>query len=266
MENIKKNSYKILIVDDDPDFSEATKAILESSGYKVLVASDAEEGLDKAKIDRPDLIILDVILPDKEGFSICRELKEAPETVDIPVLILTSITDKADKNNYAQKIAKNHKADGFLSKPVEKDELLSKLDDLLKSKIIISIPEVKRKILLIDEDTAFSDEVESVLGSENMEILLAGSGIEGIKMAQAFLPDLIIIEAMLPDRDGYSVCYELKKNKKTYHIPIIMVSKIDKEFKKTEYAAQIARGHLADDFITKPIDSDKIIEEVSKYI
>ena len=124
---------KILVIDDDSDFRMSIKVILESKDYDVMVASNGREGFTKAKSEKPDLIILDIMLPDGDGFSICRELKENPETFQIPVIILTSMSKKKG-NSYADVIAYCHKVDEFMEKPVDKDELLFNVTNLLGKK------------------------------------------------------------------------------------------------------------------------------------
>jgi len=265
---LKENSetkLRILSVDDDPDFLFSTKIILENSGYKVITAANGKQGINKAKSEQPDLIVLDVMLPDYDGFSICRELKDNPETVQIPVIILTSISKRRD-GSYADVIAYCHKANEFLEKPIDKDELLFSIEKLLKKKKTrLSNPHKKRSVLIADMDSDFVSTLEKVL-SPDFEVFIAESGIEALKMAQAFLPDLILLEITLPDKDGFSVCYEIKSNPKTHHIQVILVSEINKELTNSDFAAKVAFEHKADDFIAKPIKPNQLVKVVKKKL
>ena len=112
-------NQKVLLVDDDQDFREAVKVALENSGFKVDVADDGEAGLEKAKKEKPDIVILDVMMPKKDGYSVCFELKNNEATSSIPVLMLTSLGNESEGKDGADALAKGHKADGFLEKPVE---------------------------------------------------------------------------------------------------------------------------------------------------
>src|SRR3989338_7932016 len=86
---------KILIIDDDPDITEAMKVVLEARDYKVTSAGSGEDGLKKVKIDNPDLVILDIMMEKVDtGFDVARELKNNPSTKDIPILMLTAIKEK----------------------------------------------------------------------------------------------------------------------------------------------------------------------------
>ena len=93
---------KILIVDDDPDLVEAVTMILESKNYTVAAAYGGVEGLQKAKSEEPDLIVLDVMMPDKDGYAVCKELKADPKLGKIPILLLTAVVSKISTTRYTQ--------------------------------------------------------------------------------------------------------------------------------------------------------------------
>ena len=123
---------KILIVDDDPVFVEATKVVLESKNYQVSVAFDGDEGLQKVQDVSPDLIILDIIMPTKDGFTVCEQLKGTPQFSKIPVLILTSFAEKKGETNIPVSDGLTLEAEDYIDKPVPPDELLSRVEKTLK--------------------------------------------------------------------------------------------------------------------------------------
>jgi DNA-binding response OmpR family regulator len=257
---------KILLIDDDSDFRKSIQIILENKDYNVSLAANGREGFTKAKSEKPDLIILDIMLPDGDGFSICRELKETPETFQIPVIILTSMSKKRG-NSYADVIAYCHKADEFMEKPVEKGELLFNIKKLLKKKNIkFQKMTGKKKILITDCDAGFVSGMEKVLLSNNFEVFVAESGIEAQKMAKAFSPDLILLEIALPDKDGYSVCYELKKNPKTSQIPVVIVSSIDNKLVSADFASHLAKEHRADMYVSKPVKPMELLKTINQIL
>jgi DNA-binding response OmpR family regulator len=129
-----QKEIKILLVDDDPDFVEATKAVLESK-YQVVIAYDGDEGLKKVVEEKPDLIILDVVMPGKDGFTVCKELKENPHYYffsGIPVLMLTVFPRGIDKVNIPLSAGVTTEAEGYVQKPVKPDELLKRAEELIK--------------------------------------------------------------------------------------------------------------------------------------
>lgn len=124
---------KILVVDDDPDFVEAMRLTLVPNGYDVVSASNGDEGLAKAKSDRPDLVILDVIMSSVlDGLNMSRRMQESAEQRKTPILMVTSIAN----TDYAALFPTDEyiSIDGFLSKPVAPDVLLQRVGELLGKK------------------------------------------------------------------------------------------------------------------------------------
>ncbi len=110
----------ILVVEDSPTQMQKVKSTLQERGYNVITASDGEEGLEKARTEHPGLVLLDVVLPGKSGFQVCRTLKTSTDTSDIPVILLTS-KDQASDRFWGMKQG----ADMYLTKPCADDELLA---------------------------------------------------------------------------------------------------------------------------------------------
>lgn len=123
---------KILLIDDDVDFVEATKIVLESKPYEVIVAYDGNDGLRKAREENPDLIILDIIMPGKDGFSTAEHLKKDPELSKIPVLVLTSYAEKGGESSIAASGGLTLETEDYIDKPVSPEELLKRVEKYLK--------------------------------------------------------------------------------------------------------------------------------------
>jgi CheY-like chemotaxis protein len=129
------NKKRILLVDDDRDFLEATEIVLEKNGYIVTACASAQECLDALKTVKPDLIICDVMMEtDHSGFDLCRRLKRAPETKDIPVLMLTAIDQKYPLH-FASSAGDEQwlPVDDYVDKPVEAGVLVDRIKKLLKA-------------------------------------------------------------------------------------------------------------------------------------
>jgi two-component system alkaline phosphatase synthesis response regulator PhoP len=122
---------KVLIVDDDPDFVDATKAILENKSYDVQVAYDGVEGLERVRGEKPDLIVLDVMMPNKDGYKVCQELKANAEYQDIPVILLTAVGDKVSETRYTTRMGMEIEAEDYIPKQVEPAELVKRIEALL---------------------------------------------------------------------------------------------------------------------------------------
>jgi len=124
---------KILIIDDDPNFVEATKAILENKSYEVVAAYNKNEGMEKINSERPDLILLDIMMEKlDDGFNICYKLKHDPELKKIPVLAISAITEKTGLKFSSETNGEYFEADDYVEKPVKADDLLERVENLLK--------------------------------------------------------------------------------------------------------------------------------------
>lgn len=121
----------ILVVDDDPDLVESVGMKLESKGYQVAKAYDGEEAMDKIKEARPALIILDVMMPKKNGYVLCDELKKSEDYKDIVVVLLTAVADAVSTTNYTHSDGKNTLADDYIPKPIDLDKLMEIVEDNL---------------------------------------------------------------------------------------------------------------------------------------
>ena len=123
---------KVLLIDDDPDFVEATRIVLESKPYEVIVSYDGDDGLRKAREESPDLIILDVIMPGKDGFSTAEQLKKDSGLKNIPVIMLTSYAEKGGGSSIAMSGGLAMETEDYIDKPVSPEELLKRVEKYLK--------------------------------------------------------------------------------------------------------------------------------------
>ncbi|MBU1670239.1 MAG: response regulator [Actinobacteria bacterium] len=121
---------KVLLVDDDKDFVESTRAVLEEK-YAVIVAYDGDKGIEMARAEKPDLIILDVIMPTEDGFSAAEEMKNDAELTDIPIMMLTSFASRGVETNIPRSRGMELQSEDYIDKPVEPDVLLAHAEKLL---------------------------------------------------------------------------------------------------------------------------------------
>ena len=127
---------KILIVDDDPDILEALTVILEAKDYQVITAQDGVEGLANLKAEKPDLLILDLLMPKIDGFAVCKELQDPrwSKFRDIPILILTSVREEASRRRYELETGLELDVDDYVEKPIAPDVLLERVGKLIKKR------------------------------------------------------------------------------------------------------------------------------------
>jgi CheY-like chemotaxis protein len=129
-----KRKPKILLIDDDADFVESTKIVLESKPYEVIVAVNGNEGLRKAREERPDLILLDVIMPVENGFTAAEQLKKDPKLAEIPVLMLTSYSTRGAGTGIPRSRGLEVEYEDYIDKPISPDDLLATVAKYLQKK------------------------------------------------------------------------------------------------------------------------------------
>jgi two-component system alkaline phosphatase synthesis response regulator PhoP len=119
----------VLVVDDDPDLVEAVSMELENQNFRVAKAYDGIEAWDRIKEEKPDLIILDVMMPRKDGYAVCDEIKKDAEYKDITVILLTAVGEAVTSTNYTHMDGKSAMADDFIPKPIDLDNLMEIVKD-----------------------------------------------------------------------------------------------------------------------------------------
>jgi len=125
------NDKLILVVDDDPDLVESVSMKLESEGFQVAKAYDGVEAWDRIKDEKPQMLILDVMMPRKNGYELCDEIKKDDQFKDITVLLLTAVADAVPSTTYTHMDGKTTLADDFIPKPIDMDKLMEIVRDNL---------------------------------------------------------------------------------------------------------------------------------------
>ena len=124
---------RILLVDDEPDFVAIVQDLLEGEGFEVDTAYDGARGLEKAKASPPDAIVLDVMMPEKDGYKVCAELKRDERFADIPIVMLTGVASHVTSTRYSHYNGMSMEADDYLPKPASGEQILQCLRRLLGS-------------------------------------------------------------------------------------------------------------------------------------
>ncbi|MFO0752410.1 MAG: response regulator [Thermodesulfovibrionales bacterium] len=216
VKNKKSNSPLILVVEDDLSTSEVLTLYLAQAGYRIAHAYSGTEAVHRVRELKPFAVLLDVMLPEKDGWEILQEVKSDPETKDIPVII-TSVIDNRELGFALG-------ASDYLVKPVDRATLLKKLQEQS-----FDTKRTRRNatILCIDDKQEVLELLTSILEPAGYVVVTAGSGKEGIEKAAAGKPDLIILDLMMPEVDGFEVVQKLKENTVTNDIPIFILTAKD---------------------------------------
>ena len=173
---------KILIADDEPDILEIIQFNLQAEGYEVLTAKNGDEAIDQAKKHHPDLIILDIMMPEMNGFDVAAVLKNDPQTMDIPIIVLSIVQDKTRGFRIG--------VDRYLTKPIDTGLLFSEIGSLLEQ------GKSKKKVMVVDQDAATVNTLTEVLKTKGYSVMEANEK-ELLEKAISIQPDIIIINSVL---------------------------------------------------------------------
>ncbi|MFA6457695.1 MAG: response regulator, partial [Bacteroidota bacterium] len=212
---------RVLIVEDKPHARTLLHTYLTESGYLVEIAVNGVEALEKAKLWKPDVITLDILIPVKDGWQVLRELKDHPLCREIPVIIISMV----DERNVGFGLG----AVEYFVKPVQKDELIAAV-----KKVEGRSAQNSAKILVIDDDKSVTDLVQIILESEGCTVLKAHNGKDGLALAEKEKPDLIILDLVMPEMSGFNVAYQLKHNSSTFTIPVMIMTSMEIDDEKRE--------------------------------
>ena len=200
----------VLVVEDNAMNMKLMRSLLRMSQCEVLEAGNAEEGLELAKRNRPDLILMDIQLPGMDGYTATGLLKQDASLKEIPVVALTAHAMAGD-----EKKALESGCDAYITKPIDTRAFPITLKALLTNKKGI---ERRRKatrnkslILIVDDNPADLRLLSFLLSSEKYHIHTAGNGKEALQKTTAESPDMVLLDVMLPDMDGYEITEKLRR-------------------------------------------------------
>lgn len=176
----------ILVVDDEPAIRSLLNQELSEAGYRITEAGNGREALQSVRRERPDLIILDVMMPEMNGFDVAAVLKNDPTTMDIPIIILSILQDK----ERGMRIG----IDRYLTKPIDSDQLFREVGGLLE------VGKSPKKVMVVDENASTIKTLGDVLQTRGYQVVEA-NGAEMIEKAMVAKPDIIVLNALLSDKE-----------------------------------------------------------------
>ncbi len=201
----------ILVIEDDPGARDLLTRILTKEGYRVETAAGGQAGLRLAREFHPDVITLDVMLPDLDGWEVLRELKAAPEIAAIPVVMLTIV----DAMNLGYALG----AADYLTKPIQRDRLLAALEKYC--------PAVPATVMVVAADATTREARRRQLEKAGIQVVVAENGPEALQRLAEGQPDLILLDLIMPEMAGFQLVDHLRRHKAWGHIPIVAVVERD---------------------------------------
>ena len=210
--NKDSNSFSILVIDDDLNAQELMKKFLTKENYDVIQATSGKDGLRLAKEHLPNLITLDVMMPEMDGWEVLTALQSDQKTKNIPVIMLTM----ANEPDLGYSLG----ATDYLTKPVDWNNL-SKI--LQKHEIEAG----EQSILIVEDDEITRDMLKKSLETNDYKVISAINGKEGLSMVKKTKPALILLDLMMPEMDGFEFAEKLRENKDWLDIPVVVITAKD---------------------------------------
>ena len=251
---------KLLLVDDEPVFGRNFKNFMDLHDYDCHVAIDGKAGIEILLQERPDILILDVLMPNMDGYTMLREMKK--KNIQIPCIIVTAREKLKDLFDIEQ-------ISRFVPKPFDMEKIKGIIEEVLQEEKENSMEDMNesqepnpfagKKILLIEDELKLGENLKSYLEMREFTVNHAINGEEGLKLLDSFGPDLVISDIIMPEMDGYSMLKQLKKIRGD--VPVIILTGKDKL--KDLFEVEGIEG-----FLTKPFNlvevENKIKEVLSK--
>ena len=202
----------VLIIDDDKSVHDLLGKELSNEGYEILHAMGGREGLKVAKQARPDLITLDIIMPDLDGWSVLRAIKDDPELRDTPVVLVSIMGDR--DLGFALGAA------DFITKPFERERLVQAVNRHRRG-------DGAAKVLVVDDDAKSRDVLRRTLTKEGWTVAEAANGREALDHLERGRPALVLLDLMMPEMDGFEVLERMRREEAWRDIPVIVVTAKD---------------------------------------
>ncbi|HEY1095844.1 MAG TPA: PleD family two-component system response regulator [Alphaproteobacteria bacterium] len=273
-------SAKILVVDDIAPNVKLLEAKLNREYFRVITAMSGPEALEKAKAEKPDVILLDIMMPGMDGFEVCKHLKADPATQHIPVVMVTALTDIADRVRGLEA-----GADDFLSKPVNDLALMSRVRSLIRLKMTVDewmlreetaqqfgyiasemnlhdVPTKEAQILLVESNAMEAQRIVETLQRDQHKVTVVHNGQRALEMAETNSYELILISLNLDHEDGLRLCSHMRLTPQTKSVPIIMVAE-EHDMVRVATGLEFNGAH---DYILRPLDRNELRARVKSQV
>jgi len=248
---------KILIVDDNPDLISILQVQLENKGYDTVQAANGRQAVDIATAQLPDLIVMDIMMPQMNGLQAARLIRKNPKTRSIPMLASTAKMSHADTKECLESGFNDH-----IGKPFTSTQLASRIEKLLKqySDNLSTLPPMKKKILIVDDNEDLQKFVQMSL-RDSYETLSAKNGEEAVGLAVMEAPDLIIMDLMMYEMNGLEAIRLIRQVPRTQFIPIIAITAgLSDTIEEECYRIG------CNDYLAKPFTYEQLVSRIEKLL
>jgi len=260
-----KTGEKILIVEDERILGELLLQRLNAEGYEAYWEQDGEAGLIKMREIRPDLVLLDILMPKKDGYEVLNEMRSDPELKDTKVIIISNSGQPVE----LKKVLELGISDYIIKAEFSPEDVLAKMRKYLDVQVTTNArkEEDKKKlhdvtVLIVEDDPFLSSIAATRLKQEGYNIFLATDGLQALSLIESEMPDLVLLDVVMPGMSGFEVLKKVKSDAKFKDVAILMFSNLGQEH---EVAESLALG--AEEFLVKAKFTPKeVIEKINAIL
>ena len=269
------NKKTILVIEDEETLADLLAVKLKAAGYKVECAADGESGLKKIRSTRPDIILLDIVMPKKNGYEVMETMRA--ENITIPVIIISNSGQPVE----IEKTRKLGAVDHLIKAEFSPQEVLEKVSNYLGvkgraresdkpampgSSVNKNVQQLGIRVLLVEDDAFLREICLKKLINDGYEVYAAIDGKEALEIVGLAKPDIVLLDIVLPSIDGFQVLSTIRKhnNKEVANIPIIMLSNLGQEEDIKKAMDMGANDYLVKAHFTTEEIADKIKQVVKK--
>lgn len=248
----------IVVADDDTEFSDLVKMFLEANNYRPVVVNNPAALMDVLQAEEPDALLLDLMMPGKDGFAIMEEMQESAETAKVPIIILSGLR----LENYQERGVLTGLPE-IVAKEIPGDLLLKLIEEQTVPAPSASAPGAeplktpKPRVLMADDQTELLYLMKEMVEYSGFEVITATDGVEALKAVFETHPDIIVLDYNMPRKNGLEVAQDLKNNPLFAHIPIMIVTAFGEKHAKLK-----GLGMGIDDYLIKPVDADELVARI----
>jgi len=255
--------------------------ICQGAGYEVDLAQSGREGVNRAVEVKPDVVLVDFIMPEMNGLQVCKALRDNPATREIPIILVSS-KGEAVGDKFVATLGVKH----YCTKPFQADALLAKLAEVLGDRAapgpasdeaarssskpaadsigegpVPAASANRPTVLSIDDSPTILRLVEMILSHAGFTVHTATDGATGIEVAKKLRPDLVLVDFIMPGMNGFQVCKALRENSDTSKIPIVLVSS-----KGEAVGEQFVDTLKIEHYLTKPFQPEQLVADVKRIL